>query len=149
MSFKVSSRVKPALYAVKPLNVVVPDACATQLAKSEACETVAQAGSIKVLALRRRQRRLSGTETVNSGRQVVVRAKQLMTEIAAKFEGMAAVDPDCGFSVVPVVVDEWSVVYSHLRNVLTVGGESVEDRERCSQRRRAYLPPCSTQESSP
>ena len=43
-------RVKPALYAMKPLNVVVPDACAAQLAQSETRETVAQAGSIKILA---------------------------------------------------------------------------------------------------
>ena len=50
-----------------------------------------------------------------------MRAKQLMTEIAAKFESMAAVDPDRGFSVVLVVVNEWGVVYSHLRNALTVG----------------------------
>ena len=53
-------RVKPALYAVKPLNVIVPDTCAIQLAKSEARETIAEAGSIKVLALGGRQRRLTG-----------------------------------------------------------------------------------------
>ena len=121
---------------MKPLNVIVPDSCAIQLAKNEAGETIAEAGSIKVLALRGRQRSLIGTEAVRSGRQVVVRAKQLMTEIAAKFERVAAVDPDRGFSVVPVVVDKRSVVYSHLRNVLTVDGESVKDREgvRCAAR---------------
>ena len=122
-------RVKAALHAVKPLNVIVPDACAIQLAKNEAGEPVAEAGSIKVLALGGRQRVSLATETVSSGRQVVVSAKQLMTEIAAKFESMAAVDPDRGFSVVPVVVNERSVVYSHLRNALTVDGESVKDRE--------------------
>ena len=36
-------RVKPALHAVKPLNVVVPDTCATQLAESEAGETITEA----------------------------------------------------------------------------------------------------------
>ena len=52
-------RVNPALFAVKPLNVIVPDICAIQLAKSEARETIAEAGSIKVLAIGGRQRRLS------------------------------------------------------------------------------------------
>ena len=39
-------RVNPALFAVKPLNVIVPDICAIQLAKSEARETIAEAGAI-------------------------------------------------------------------------------------------------------
>ena len=56
-------------------------------------------------------------------------AKDLMTEIAAKFESMLAVDPGRGSSGLPVVVDKRSVVNSQLRNVLTVGGESVDDRE--------------------
>src|SRR6267154_5464920 len=122
-------RVKSALYAIKPLNVVVPDACARQLAENEARETVAEAGSIKVLALGRRKRCLRGREAVNPGRKVVVSAKKLVTDIAAKFESVTAMDPDCGFSVVPVVVNKWSVVDPHLRNALTVGGEPVEDRE--------------------
>src|SRR5580658_8935042 len=78
-------RIKPTFQAVKPLNVIVPDACAGQLAKNEARETVAETGSIKVLTLGRRQRCLVTSETVRPGRQVVVSAKQLMTEIAAKF----------------------------------------------------------------
>ena len=81
--FPCVQRVKAAFQPVKPLNVIVPDACASQLAKNEARETVAEARSIKVLALGRRQRRLIGRETVRPGRQVVVSAKRLMTEIAA------------------------------------------------------------------
>src|SRR5579862_2065684 len=52
-----------------------------------------------------------------------------MTEIAAKFESMAAVDPDRRLCVVPVIVDKGSVVDSQLRNALAVDGESREDRE--------------------
>ncbi len=89
-------RVKPALHAVKPLNVIVADVCAIQLAKSEARETVADAGAIKVLTLRRRQRGLIAIEAVRSVRQVVVSAENLMTKIAAKFERMIAVDPGRG-----------------------------------------------------
>jgi len=37
-----------------------------------------------------------------------------MTEIAAEFESMATVNPDRGFSVVVVVVNEWSVVDSQI-----------------------------------
>ena len=85
----------PPSIAVKPLNVIVPDACAIQLAKSEAREPVAEAGSIWVLPLGRRQRSFAGIEGVISGRQVVVRAKDLMTEIAAKFEGMRSRGPRC------------------------------------------------------
>ena len=39
-------RVNAALFAVKPLNVIVPDTCAIQLAKSEAGESVSEAGAI-------------------------------------------------------------------------------------------------------
>ena len=56
-------------------------------------------------------------------------AEHLMTDIAAKFEGMTAVHPGRGSGGRPVVVDEWSVVVSHLGNVLMVCLESVDDRE--------------------
>src|SRR5260370_41109649 len=52
-----------------------------------------------------------------------------MTEIAAKFKSMCAVDPGRRSSGLLVVVKKRSVVYSHLRNALTVGGESVDNRE--------------------
>ena len=114
--------VKRALYAMKPLNVVVPDSCAVHQAQSEAGETIAEAGSIKVLSCRGRLRRFIGAEIVGSGRRVVVSAKQLMTEIAAEFESVAAVNPDRGFSVVVIVVNEWSVVDSQIREGRVVYG---------------------------
>src|ERR1700722_5870585 len=52
-----------------------------------------------------------------------------MTEITAEFESVAPADPDRGFSVVIVIVNERSVVYSKLRNALTVDGEPGEGRK--------------------
>src|ERR1700733_13109911 len=52
-----------------------------------------------------------------------------MTEVTAEFDKMLAVDPAHGSSGIPVVVIKRSVVISQLRNALTVGAESVDDRE--------------------
>src|SRR5258708_21800024 len=114
---------------MKPLNVIVSDTCAGQLAKSKARESVAEAGTTWELALGGRQRRLTGIEAVISVCQVIVSAEDLMTEIAAKFENMPTVDPGRGSNGMPVMVDKRSVVVSQLRNALAVGLEAVDDRE--------------------